>query len=222
MNEATVPGGLPRKCRRFGKEPIYHSPFFPATQNMSRGGQEGGPDPRVRGPVPPGGRGTPATGSAPPSRRGTAGKTAGSFQSLPVQAVQVDSIGTIASRGMANTLQPISMVRYRRRHGLFSLPVRLVSNKLGSCRVRSLSFNPGVLICRMNQTGLLALGLEASVEGPLAIRVNKAVDRRIKTQMSRAIEELRPDRIVLDSLVEQLLGRNRLSREALEKIFGPS
>ncbi|HOV88322.1 MAG TPA: hypothetical protein PLM79_18340 [Syntrophobacteraceae bacterium] len=40
--------------------------------------------------------------------------------------------------------------------------------------------------------------------------------------MSRAIEELRPDRIVLDSLVEQLLGRNRLSREALEKIFGPS
>lgn len=72
------------------------------------------------------------------------------------------------------------------------------------------------------KTGLLALGPEACVEGPLALLVNKAMDRIIKTQMSRAIEELRSDRTVLDSLVEQLLRRNRLSREALEKIFGPS
>ena len=59
-------------------------------------------------------------------------------------------IGTVVSRGPANTLQPQSMVRYRRGHGLFSLPVRWVSNKLGSCCVHSLFFNPGVLICRMN------------------------------------------------------------------------
>lgn len=72
------------------------------------------------------------------------------------------------------------------------------------------------------KTGLLALGPEACVEGPLAILVNKAMDRIIKTQMSRAIKELRSDRTVLDSLVEQLLRRNRLSREALEKIFEPS
>lgn len=78
------------------------------------------------------------------------------------------------------------------------------------------------------KTDLLAFGSEACLEGPLAIRVNKAMevnkamDRIIKPQMSRTIEELRSDRTVLDSLAEQLLRRNRLSREALKRIFGSS
>ena len=47
-------------------------------------------------------------------------------------------IGFVVSRCVADAFQPKSMVQYRCGHGLFSPPVRLVSNKWGSCHVHSL------------------------------------------------------------------------------------
>jgi ATP-dependent Zn protease len=73
-----------------------------------------------------------------------------------------------------------------------------------------------------DRVGLVAMDFSTRIEGPLAVMVNKSMDRIIRTQLARAVEELSSNRATLDLLVEQLMDKNRLSREDLEKIFAQS
>jgi hypothetical protein len=59
-------------------------------------------------------------------------------QSVGHLGSQNHRIGIVVSRFIADTLQSKSMVQYGCGHGLLSPPVRLASNKWGSCHVHSL------------------------------------------------------------------------------------
>ncbi|MBP8646164.1 MAG: AAA family ATPase [Syntrophobacteraceae bacterium] len=71
-----------------------------------------------------------------------------------------------------------------------------------------------------DRIGPVALGHGRFEEGPMAVRVVRESKKIIAAQLDRAIEELTRHRPILDSLVAQLLDRNRLTRQELEALLG--
>jgi len=56
-------------------------------------------------------------------------------------------------------------------------------------------------------------------DGPLAIMVTQSAERIVKEQLQIAIKTLKENRNSLDVLVKNLLEKNRLIKEDLEKIL---
>jgi len=56
-------------------------------------------------------------------------------------------------------------------------------------------------------------------DGPLGIEVNMAVQKIIRSQLNQGLEELKKHQTSLDKLVQELMEKNRLTREELERIL---
>ena len=71
------------------------------------------------------------------------------------------------------------------------------------------------------QVSLSASYFERFSEGPLAEKVVKTAQQIVKQQLEKASEILKENRLYLDRLSEELLEKNRLTKEDLEKILPP-
>ena len=71
----------------------------------------------------------------------------------------------------------------------------------------------------LGQLSLKDTFFERSTDGPLAIRVTKSAERIVTTQLNTAIEILREKRRYLDKMVEELLEKNTLYKEELERMI---
>jgi len=72
----------------------------------------------------------------------------------------------------------------------------------------------------MSETiGQVAIDPRRLADGALAIKVTEAVAAIVKTQLELAVAELKENKQYLDKLVEQLMEKNRLTTEELEKIL---
>ncbi len=71
-----------------------------------------------------------------------------------------------------------------------------------------------------DEIGPVAVGLGRIEDGPMAVRVAQEAKKIIGGQLDRAIEELTRHKTRLDTLVEGLLDRNRLTRSELEALLG--
>lgn len=69
------------------------------------------------------------------------------------------------------------------------------------------------------EIGQLAFDTRRIHDGPLAMRLARAAEKIVKTQLDRAVEELEKNRDSLDLLTAALLDRNRLTRQDLEAIL---
>ncbi len=67
--------------------------------------------------------------------------------------------------------------------------------------------------------GQIFINPEALKDGPVAHKLHEAVQRIIKSQLDRAVTLLEKDRDKLDTLIAELLEKNRLSKEELEAIL---
>ena len=67
--------------------------------------------------------------------------------------------------------------------------------------------------------GQVALDPKRLVDGLLATKVTESMETIVKTQLDMAIAVLKENKQYLDKLVEQLMEKNRLTTEELEKIL---
>ncbi len=69
--------------------------------------------------------------------------------------------------------------------------------------------------------GQVFLDPESAREGEVAVQVNQAAERIVRTQLECARQLLETHRDALDRLAAELLDKNRLARPDLERILGP-
>lgn len=68
--------------------------------------------------------------------------------------------------------------------------------------------------------GQVFVNQEILKDGPVSIKMHESVQRIVKQQLDRAISLLEKNKKKLDTLIDALLERNRLSKEDLEEILG--
>jgi ATP-dependent metalloprotease FtsH len=73
----------------------------------------------------------------------------------------------------------------------------------------------------LGQVSLRDTYYERSTDGPLAVKVTKSAEQIVKQQLDKAIEILKENRSYLDKMVEDVLEKNTLYKEDLEKILPP-
>ncbi len=86
-----------------------------------------------------------------------------------------------------------------------------VATRHAEAMVRSYGMDPAV--------GQVVLDAKRFGDGPLAVRAMRAVERIVARQLEQAVAELTRHRRELDLLVDQLMERNRLTRDELEAIL---
>ncbi|MCE1248604.1 MAG: AAA family ATPase [Firmicutes bacterium] len=67
--------------------------------------------------------------------------------------------------------------------------------------------------------GLIALGSDRMMDGPVSIRINEIASRIIKKQLSAAVSLLQENKKYLDELSNRLFDKNRLTRKEMEEIL---
>ena len=62
---------------------------------------------------------------------------------------------------------------------------------------------------------------ENAPDGPLAEKIMRTAEQIVKEQLERAIESLKENQQYLDKIVDEVLDKNTLYKEDLEKILPP-